>query len=398
MSVVANLPPLLFLTFKEAYGISYSLLGLLVLVNFVTQLGVDLLLSFLSHKINMRLTVKITPILCVAGIVFYALSPFILPNNVYLGLVIGTIVFSASSGLAEVLISPVIAALPAENPEREMSKLHSVYAWGVVGMIIVSALFFLLCGSKNWQWLALGFAAVPLISSILFMGAKIPEMQTPERASGVLLLMRKKELWICVLAIFLGGAMECTMAQWSSSYLEQALSIPKLWGDVFGVALFAAALGLGRSLYAKMGKNIEKVLLLGGCGAAACYLLAALSPIPVLGLLACAVTGLCVSMLWPGSLIVSAEKIPQGGVFVYAMMAAGGDLGASVGPQLVGLITDGAAKSAGILSLAERLGLSVEQLGMRMGLLVGAVFSMIAIFVYAYIWRKKKTAQVKKGE
>ena len=180
------------------------------------------------------------------------------------------------------------------------------------------------------------------------------------------------------------------MAQWASGYLEMALGIPKIWGDIFGVALFAAALGLGRSLYAKIGKNVERVLLLGAIGATLCYLIAALSPFPVLGLLACALTGFCVSMLWPGSLIVGSERFPAGGVFIFALMAAGGDLGASVGPQLVGVVTDGVASSSRMLTLAARLGIGAEQLGMRVGMLVGMLFPLFAIGVYFVIRRGKK--------
>ena len=50
MSVVGNLSPLLFVTFRETYGISYTLLGLLVLINFSTQLIVDLVFSFFCLK------------------------------------------------------------------------------------------------------------------------------------------------------------------------------------------------------------------------------------------------------------------------------------------------------------------------------------------------------------
>lgn len=390
MSVVGNLSPILFLTFRTLYGISYSLLGLLVLINFVTQLTIDLIFSFFSHKFNIPKTVKLTPILTVAGLLIYAIWPFFFPNAVYLGLVIGTIVFSASGGLAEVLISPVIAAIPAKDPDREMSKLHSVYAWGVVFVIVFATLFLLIVGQQNWQWLALLFTLVPLTSVLLFSGAEIPKMETPERVSGTLTFLKQPALWFCVSGIFLGGAAECTMAQWSSGYLEQALGIPKIWGDIFGVALFSVMLGLGRSLYAKKGKKVSRVLFWGGMGAAICYLLAALSPSPVVGLLACAFTGFCVSMLWPGSLIVASDQFPSGGVFIYAMMAAGGDLGASVAPQLVGLITDAAIASPKLIAFAEGLNLSPEQLGMKMGMLVGMLFPLIAIFLYAYIRKLRK--------
>lgn len=389
MAIISNLSPLLFLTFRNLYGISYSLLGLLVLTNFCTQLGVDLLFSFFSHKFNIPATVRLTPTLAILGLLLYAASPLLFPGNVYLGLLIGTILFSSASGLAEVLISPLIAALPAKNPEHEMSKLHSVYAWGSVVTVLFCTLFLRLAGQASWQILALLLCVIPLCGTLLFAGAEIPAMQTTERTSGAFAMLRSKSLWLCILAIFLGGAAECTMAQWSSGYLEGALGIPKVWGDVFGVAMFGLTLGIGRTLYAKRGKRIESVLYLGAIGATVCYLLASLSPIPLIGLLACAMTGLCTSMMWPGSLIVVADRFPAGGVFIYAIMAAGGDLGASIGPQLVGVVTDALSGSALGETLSSFFAISPEQIGMKAGLLIGSLFPLFGILVYR---RLRKTA------
>ncbi|MBR5825958.1 MAG: MFS transporter [Clostridia bacterium] len=390
MSVVANLSPLLFLTFRSMYGISFSLLGLLVLINFFTQLTIDLIFSFFSHKFNIKKTVIVMPALTVAGLIIYALYPFFFPDSVYLGLVIGTIVFSLGCGLAEVLLSPVIAALPSDDPDREMSKLHSVYAWGVVGVVIFATVFLSLFSHEKWQYLALIFALVPFTSFLLFLRSDIPDMETPEKVSGAVKLLKNKGLWLCVAAIFLGGAAECSMAQWVSGYLEKAMGIEKLWGDIFGVALFAAMLGLGRTLYAKKGKNISKVLLLGGIGAAICYFVAVVSSTAVIGLIACVLTGLCVAMLWPGSLVIATERFPKGGVFVFALMAAGGDLGGSIGPQLIGVIADAVIADASTVAVAESMSVSPEQLGMKAGMLVGLFFSLCAIPVYYAIYRKKK--------
>ena len=390
MSAVGNLSPVLFLTFRSLYGISYSLLGLLVLINFVTQLIVDLIFSFFSHKFHIAKTVKSIPLIAVFGFLVYALFPFFFPDHVYVGLVIGTVIFSAASGLAEVLISPVIAAIPADDPDKEMSKLHSIYAWGVVFVIVVSTVFLLLARGEYWQILALLFMLIPLLSAFLFFGSEIPAMETPKQTAGALKLLRNKSVWLSVFAIFLGGAAECTMAQWSSGYLEQAAGIPKVWGDLFGVALFAVMLGLGRSLYAKIGKNIGKVLTFGAIGATLCYFTAAISNNSFIGLFACAFTGFCVSMLWPGNLIVASAKFPEGGVFIYAMMAAGGDLGASVGPQLVGIITDAVIANPAAAALAADLALAPEQLGMKLGMLCGMLFPLVGIFIYWYIWKANK--------
>lgn len=398
MAVVCNLSPLLFLTFNEFYGISFSLLGLLVLINFCTQLTVDLLFSFFSHRFNIPVAVKCAPFLAMAGLLLYALAPVLFPAAIYAGLVIGTVLFSMASGFCEVLISPVIAALPSDDPDRDMSKLHSIYAWGVVGVAVISTVFLFFCGRENWQWLPAIFMLVPIVAAIFFARAEIPKMETPEKVSGAVRFLKNGGVWLCVLGIFLGGAAEVTMAQWASSYIEQALSLPKIWGDIFGVAVFAVALGLGRSLYAKIGKNISRALFFGAIGATLCYLIAAVMPtnhvvFAIIGLIACAVTGFCVSMMWPGSLIVASDRYPQGGVMIFALMAAGGDFGASLGPQLVGVITDAALVNPSLISFAERLSLAPEQLGMKLGMIVGMLFPLIAVAVYAtYLksYRNKK--------
>ncbi len=389
MSVVANMSPLLFLTFRSLYSISYSLLGLLVLINFVTQLLVDLVFSFFSHKFNIQKTVVIMPLFTVVGLWIYALWPFFFSESVYVGLVIGTIVFSAGCGLAEVLLSPVIAALPADDPDREMSKLHSVYAWGVVGVVIFATLFLTVFTRESWQYLALIFSVIPFTSFVLFLKSQIPHMETPEKTSGALEFLKNKGLWLCVIAIFLGGAAENSMSQWISSYLEQALGIEKLWGDIFGVALFAAMLGLGRTLYAQKGKNIERVLFISAIASTVCYALAIVSNVALIGLTACAFTGFCVSMLWPGTLVVATNRFPKGGVFVFAMMAAGGDLGSSVAPQLIGVITDKVIANPDTVYIAQRLELLPEQFSMKLGMVVGMVFSACAIPVYLKIYKNK---------
>lgn len=390
MSVVATLSPLLFLTFRSLYNISFSMLGTLVLINFCMQLVVDLLLSFYSHKVNISKMVKITPVLTAIGLFIYAVFPFLFPNAVYLGLVIGTLIFAASGGLSEVLISPVIAELPSENPEREMSKLHSIYAWGVVFVVVISTIFLMLFGKENWQWLALLWMVVPIVSCALFLKSKVPPLKTPQKSSNVLSLLKEKEFLICFLCIFLGGASECTMSQWSSSYLEQALNIPKVWGDIFGVAMFAVMLGLGRTLYSKYGKNLSLMLAISAAGATVCYIVATFSSIPLIGLLSCAMTGLCTAMLWPGSLIMAADKFPTAGVAVFALMAAGGDLGGAVGPQLVGAVADFAIKNSDVQNLSVAFHMTTEQLAMKIGLLSAMIFPLLATVLYIKNYRRRK--------
>lgn len=386
-AITANLSPLLFLTFHNLYGISFTLLGLLVVINFGTQLCFDFIFSFFSHKFNLQRAVKLTPAIMTAGLIIYSVCPFIFPNSVYTGIVVGTIMFSAGSGLSEVLTSPTIAAIPSDKPEKAMSALHSCYAWGVVAVVIITAAYIAVFGAENWQYLSLVFSVMPLCASLLCIGAPIPKMETPEKTSKVAGLFKNKNLLLCVFCIFLGGASECTMSQWCSSYLEQSLGIPKITGDILGVAVFGVTLGLGRSLYARYGKNIEKTLFFGAIGATVCYVTAVVTTTPAVGLIACSLTGFFVAMMWPGSLLISSERVPDGGVAVYALMAAGGDLGASVCPQIVGIITDFMLSGTFGTELSAKLGLSLDSLSMKAGMAVATLFPLTAIILFFIVMK-----------
>lgn len=394
MASAFALPPLLFVTFHDMYGVSYTLLGTLVLINFCTQLTVDLILSFFSKYFNEKFLVRVMPIITSLGLTFYAFSPLIFPNSVFTGFAIATVIFSISAGLSEVLVSPVVAALPSDNPGRDMSFLHSLYGVGVTVVILISTIFFKVFGSENWSYLTLLFAALPISTAILFMTSPMPDMTPSEESkSGEKSKKYIVGLALCVACIFFGSCAENTMSNWVSSFMENAIGIDKALGDILGTAMFAILLALTRMGYAKFGKSITPILFIGMIGAVACYLLAGLSTNAVVALIACALTGMFTSMLWPGALIFMEEKLPGAGVAAYALMASGGDLGASIAPQLMGIVVDKVTASAFAANLATQTGLTAEQIGMKSGMLLTTVFPLIGIVALVVTVRyfKKKT-------
>jgi MFS family permease len=167
--------------------------------------------------------------------------------------------------------------------------------------------------------------------------------------------------------------------------METSLGISKAVGDVMGVAMFAILLGAGRIGFSRYGKHIMRVLFIGMIGAAACYFTVALSGNVIVAFIACIFTGLFTSMLWPGSLIMMEENIPGVGVAAFALMAAGGDLGGSVSPQLMGIVIDKVSVVSG------------EAAGMKAGMLVCGFFPLIgAVLVavtmrYFFAMKRKKT-------
>lgn len=393
-----SLPPLLFVTFREMYGISYTLLGTLVLINFCTQLTIDLIFSFFTKYFNIHKTVIAMPLITSAGLLVYALVPSFFPDFAYLGLVIGTVIFSISAGLCEVLISPIVAAIPSDTPDKDMSMLHSLYAWGVTSVVIISTVFLSAFGRENWMYLTILFAVFPLIAAYLFATSPMPELNLSNAAASEKTKSAKERnigLLLCIGCIFLGSAAENTMSNWISGYMENALNIPKAWGDICGMALFAILLGLGRTLYAKYGKNIVNTLLVSMICAFVCYITAGLSQNVILSFIACVLTGCCTSMLWPGTLIMMEEKLPALGVAAYALMAAGGDFGASVAPQLLGIVVDTVSASDFALKTAEALALSPEQIGMKAGMLTASLFPFFGMFLLIYIKKYFSKKEIK---
>ena len=385
LAPVFILPPILFYTFRQMYGISYTLLGTLVLVNFCTQLSVDLVFSFFSKYFDTKKSVRVMPLLTGTGLIIYALIPTFFPQYAYAGLLIGTFIFSISAGLCEVLLSPTVAAMPSDNPEREMSALHSLYGYGAAAVALLSTGFLALFGTENWMYLALLWALLPLIAFVLFNLSPLPKITMTQPTSESSAKRKRTGLILCMMCIFLGSAAENTMTNWISVFMENALQLPKMVGDTLGLASFTLLLALTRTLYARYGKNIFRMLLISMTGAVICYLAAGFSSNVILSIIACMLTGVCTSMLWPGTLILMEEKFPNPGVAAYALMAAGGDFGASVAPQGLGIVVDTVAASSWSASLSERLSLSAEQLGMKIGMLAGTVFPLAGIAVLLYI-------------
>ena len=109
------------------------------------------------------------------------------------------------------------------------------------------------------------------------------------------------------------------------------------------------------------------------CGAltTACYLTTTLSASPSVSLLGCAVCGLAVSLLWPGTFSLAAARFPLGGAAMFGVLAVFGDAGGAVGPWITGAVAEASTGAGGLLpGLADALP-GGDASGLRVGLLVG---------------------------
>lgn len=340
-AISANFAPLLFLTFQNIYGISLEKIALIPVVFYLTQLLIDLGATKFADKIGYRICVVISQVLSAMGLVLLTVLPEMLPVP-FLGILIAVVFYAIGSGLAEVLVSPIVEACPFENKDGRMSLLHSFYCWGAVGVILGSTLFFAAFGTENWKILTLIWALVPLVNVFQFLTCPIERLVEDGEGLPLRKLLRLPLLWMMLLLMICSGASEATMAQWASAFTESALGVSKTVGDLAGPCLFAAFMGISRILYGKMSEklNLTKTMLLSGLMCVACYLLAALSPLPVFGLAGCALCGFSVGIMWPGTISLSSQKCPKGGTAMFAFLALAGDLGATVSPAMVGSFSE----------------------------------------------------------
>ena len=340
-AISANFTPLLFLTFKGTYGISLEKIALIPLTFYLTQFFVDIVAAKYADKIGYRLCVIASQVLSSAGLVLLTILPGVLPDP-FIGILLAVVLYAIGSGLIEVLLSPIVEACPFENKDGVMSLLHSFYCWGAVGVILGSTLFFEVFGIVHWKILTIIWALIPLYNAINFISCPIEKLSEDGSSMSIRQLLSVPMFWMMIFLMICAGSSEATMCQWASAFTESALKVSKLVGDLAGPCLFAAFMGIARMLYGKMSEklNLTQTMLLCGFFAAVCYLLASLSSLAILGLIGCALCGLAVGIMWPGTISLSSRKCPTGGTAMFAFLALAGDLGATVGPVTVGKVAE----------------------------------------------------------
>lgn len=376
-AIVNNFAPLLFLTFQKTYGISLDKITLLVTMNFAVQLLVDFLAAGFVDRIGYRKAIVLAHLLCAGGVAGLGILPE-LTADPYLGFLEAVLLYAAGGGLIEVMISPIVEACPTERKEAAMSLLHSFYCWGHVLVVVASTVFFRVAGIGNWRILAFIWALVPFFNCFYFARVPIRSMTGEDRGMSMRQLAGSGVFWLFVLLMVCSGASEQAMSQWASAFAESALQVGKTMGDLLGPCLFALLMGTSRAVYARFSRHMPLIPFMVGSGflCIAGYLLAVWSKAPVMALMGCGLCGLSVGILWPGTFSLSCARIPRGGTAMAALLALGGDVGCSLGPTVVGLVSNTAGGS------------------IRAGLLAAVVFPVLLLLCLSRAGKRGRKAEV----
>lgn len=362
-AIVNNFVPLLFLTLESSYHIPLSQITILITFNFGIQLLVDLLSVKLIDRIGYRISIVLAHIFSAVGLIALVILPDIF-ENAFTGLLIAVILYAMGGGLIEVLISPIMESCPCENKEKAMSLLHSFYCWGHVGVVLFSTVFFKIFGIESWKILTIIWVIIPVVNGIVFCKTPIaPLIKEGETGMSLRDLCKSRVFWVLMLMMMCAGASEQAVSQWASTFAEQGLGVTKTIGDLAGPMSFAILMGSARAFYGKFGDRIDldRFMTISGILCIIAYLCISLSPSSLFSLAGCAICGLSVGIMWPGTFSKASATLKNGGTAMFALLALSGDVGCCGGPTLVGFV-------AGIASD-----------NLKIGILAGIAFPILLV-------------------
>lgn len=362
-AIAVNFPPLLFLTLQKTYSLSLSQISSLIIATFFIQLTVDIVSAGFVDKIGYRICIIAAHIMAALGFIMLGILPDAFANP-FIGILISCFFYAFGSGLIEVLVSPLVEACPTDNKTAAMGLLHSFFSWGTAIVILLSTVFFFAYGTSNWRIITVLWSIVPIANTFMFLLVPICRIEENQQTTSIKALLTRKIFWVMLVLMLCAGASELAMSQWASAFAESGLGVSKSVGDLAGPFMFAVLMGIGRVIYARFIDKKNLIKYMGFC-AVLCiisYITAAVAPNPVVSLIGCAVTGFSVGVFWPGSYSFAAEKCPDGGTALFALLAFAGDIGCTIGPSVVGYVSDSFGGNLNI------------------GLLVGTVFPLILLF------------------
>jgi MFS family permease len=145
-----------------------------------------------------------------------------------------------------------------------------------------------------------------------------------------------------------------------------------------GPCAFALLMGGIRTFYGCSGGrlSLRRFILISSVLCISSYLIAALSPLPLVSIIGCALCGLSVGIMWPGTYSLASARIPFGGVRMFALLAMAGDIGCLAGPTAAGWIAE------------------CFENNLRVAFLFSAIFPLLILLLVGIALRNKKQSRL----
>ena len=366
--IVNNFAPLCFIVFQHEFGLSLAELTFIITINFFVQLCLDYLSTKFIDKIGYKTCIVIAHLLCACGLLLLTILPGMISS--YLAILLSVSLYAIGGGLIEVLVSPIVEACPLDNKEAQMSLLHSFYCFGHVGTIVLTALFFFIFGTSKWRILTIIFALIPLFNAFYYLNVPIYQLSNEKDTNSG---FNYRLLFVFLVLMLTSGCAEMAMSQWASYFCENNLHMSKSLGDLIGPGGFALAMGISRFTHSRQSQkmSLEKYILLSAMLCLVAYVLIVVPNNSYLGLLGFIIGGFSVGVLWPGTYSLAAKYINVN-TASFAYIALAGDIGCTLGPSMVGFISN------------------IFNNELKIGLACAMIFPLIIIFTVISLMKRKQ--------
>ena len=393
-AIVNTLSPLLFVVYSERLGLSILQISILITFNFVIQLAVDIGSTLFINRLGYRRGVILAELLVITGLVLMPTLTALMTSK-FAALLISSTIMCSGGGLIEVIVSPIVEAIPGDKKASDMSILHSFYCWGQVIVVIVTTIYLSTFGLDDWIYLPLIFALFPLAAGFMYLFVPIEQLRENEARSGFSHLLHQNGFITMIVIMVCAGASEVALSQWASLFAEKGLGISKSLGDLLGPCAFAVAMGLSRVIFSKYASRIrlEKWMFASFVLCTVSYLITVFSTVPAISFLGFALCGISVAILWPGTYSLGAEFIPTGGTLMFALFAFSGDLGCTLGPDLIGIVSDYVIQNGS--NLSSILSGDATSLALKVGIFTAIIFPIMGSVASLVLVKKMKSTRNK---
>jgi fucose permease len=339
LAIAVNLLPVFLTAIAVELGkgtpLSAEQLGRVGAVTFTGLVGGILVTGPLADRWGAR-------IFAVGGNVLIALGLLALRWTTDYPVLLGAaFVGGVGAGILDMILSPIVSSLiRGESQTAALNVLHSFYCIGAIMTILAGALALLF--NLSWRNLALVLFPMPIVVGIALCLLPMPSLIEAGRTRiRTRALVSQRFFLLTMITIFLGGATELGMAYWLPAYAEKSLGYAP-WTAALAFLGFSVAMTAGRLGIMLLPKTVGAIPLMLVCCLASTVLfpIASFAPNPGLAVAACILVGLTGSCLWPTTLAVAADRYPEGGATMFALLGALGNFGGIFMPWLVGVVAD----------------------------------------------------------
>lgn len=372
-AIVNNFLPLLFVYFNTKCNIPLYLISIIVTYNFGLQILVDAFSATLVLKLGYRKTAILSNVVSCLGLFILGCFSYLAPNYIilYIGIMVSVTLMAIGGGIVEVILSPLVEALPLENNNKQMNMLHTFYCVGHIIVVVFATLFFKLFSIDNWALFSFSLMIFPISTTILFVKCPIISPKGDEKPIGRFKLFKNPIFIMLFILMVCAGASEQAVAQWISYFLEIGLKVEKSVGDVVGVTSFALCMLISRLYFGTANRkfNILKILIIASLILTGLIVVSTITNKAILALILLSLCGLFIGFAWPTIYAYADEIFTKGGTVMFSMLALGGDLGCTLGPTVVGTIS--------------------EFLGIKVGIFSSIIFSITTLIVSIALFKIK---------